>query len=219
MANKNYLDGRQPYARPQAMLWSDQPPAYDSNNYAFPPNYEYMSSLTGGLSIDDNTFIILSDHNRSPIQVSTKRIDQKVRTANGQMRTYFVADKQQVSLSWTQLPSRSFSGRPNFNQVTGSTVLDRTSPTSTGLPANQFTVDGGAGAAEMLMWHETHRGGFWVYMAYDNYAQPSSQNRYNDLDKYTQFYFMTITDFSYNIVKRGSNNFDLWDVSVTLEEV
>lgn len=219
MANATYLQNRRPYSRPQAVIWSDAPPSFDTNGFAFPPNAEYLSNTAGGQSINNSRFIILSDHNRSPIQVSNKRIDQKVRTANGQLRSYFIADKQTISLSWTMLPSRSFSSKPNFNQATGITTLDRQSTTSEGLPANQYTVDGGAGASEMLMWHDTHPGGFWVYLAYDNYAEPSANNNYGNLNKYTQFLFMTVTDFSYSVVKRGSNNFDMWDVSVTLEEV
>lgn len=210
MASKNYMLGRQPYSRPQGMLWSDQGPQIDEDGFAFPPNYEYLSSLAGGIDINDNTFIILSDHNRSPIQISTRRIDQKVRTANGAMRSYFVADKQQVSVSWTMLPSRSFGARPNFNQGTGLTTLNSDL---------KYTADGGAGAAELKMWNDTHRGGFWVYLAYDNYAEASSNNVYTNLNKYTDFYFMTITEFNFSVVKRGANNHDLWDVSVTLEEV
>jgi hypothetical protein len=178
-----------------------------------------LSNTTGGQSINDSTFIITSDHNRSPLQVTNKRIDQKVRTANGQLRSYFIADKQIITASWNMLPSRSFSSKPNFDQTTGITSLDRSSPTSEGTPANQYTVDGGAGAAEMLLWHETHPGGFWVYIAYDNYANSSANNNYGNLNKYTQFLFMTVTDFSYSVVKRGNGNFDMWDVAITLEEV
>ena len=219
MANSTYLQNRQPYGRPQAMLWSDQGPSFDEEGFAFPPNAEYLSNTAGGESINDSTFIITSDHNRSPLQITNKRIDQKVRTANGQLRSYFIADKQIITAAWTMLPSRSFSEKPNFNQGTGLTSLDRSSPTSTGLPANQYTVDGGAGAAEMLLWHETHPGGFWVYVAYDNYATAGANNNYSNLNKYTQFLFMTVTDFTYSVVKRGNGNFDMWDVAITLEEV
>lgn len=219
MANATYLRNRQPYSRPQAMIWSDQGPSFDNDGFAFPPNAEYLSNTAGGQSINDNNFIIISDHNRSPIQVTNKRIDQKVRTANGQLRSYFIADKQVLTASWSMLPSRSFSAKPNFNQGTGITTLDRLSPTASGLPATQYTVDGGAGASEMKMWHDTHPGGFWVYLAYDDYAQPSAVNDYGNLNKYTQFMFMTMTDFSYSVIKRGANNHDMWDVSLTLEEV
>lgn len=219
MANATYLQNRQQYSRPQAMLWSDEGPSFDDNGFAFPPNAEYLSDTTGGTSVNDNNFIIISDHNRSPIQVSTKRIDQKVRTANGQLRSYFIADKQVLTASWSLLPSRSFSSKPNFNQGTGLTTLDSGSPLADGTPATKYTVDGGAGASEMKLWHDIHQGGFWVYLAYDDYAEPSANNTYDNLDKYTQFLFMTITDFSYSVVKRGSGNFDMWDISITLEEV
>jgi hypothetical protein len=38
-------------------------------------------------------------------------------------------------------------------------------------------------------------------------------NRYNQI---VQVYF---SDFNYSVVKRGATNHDLWNISVTLEEV
>jgi hypothetical protein len=84
----------------------------------------------------------------------------------------------------------------------------------------QYTADGGAGGGEMLDWYENHTGPFWVLLSYDKYANFGSDNvARQKLGKYSQAIQMYISNFNYSIVKRGGNNFDMWDVSVTLEEV
>jgi hypothetical protein len=47
----------------------------------------------------------LSDHNRSPVQVSNNKIENSKRMANGLMRKYVVANKKSWSVSWSNLPS------------------------------------------------------------------------------------------------------------------
>jgi hypothetical protein len=166
-------------------------------------------------------FLILSDDNRSPIEFSQQRIENRRRTVNGRMRSYHIADKLQISVSWDMLPSRSFSNDPNFDVVTGK-------PTTTGysglkkvsVPGNylyQFTTDGGAGGAEILDWYENNKGSFWVYLSYDKYNNFST-NKYSHLAEYSQVLEMYIADFSYSVQKRGGTNFDFWNISVTLEE-
>jgi hypothetical protein len=84
----------------------------------------------------------------------------------------------------------------------------------------QYTADGGAGGGEMLDWYENHTGPFWVLLSYDKYANFGNDNAARQkLAKYSQAIQMYISNFNYSIVKRGGNNFDMWDVSVTLEEV
>ena len=83
----------------------------------------------------------------------------------------------------------------------------------------QYTTDGGAGGVEILDWYENHKGSFWVYLAYDKYSNfGKDEAAYAHLPQYNQLIEMSITDFSYNVNKRGNSNFDLWDISVTLEE-
>jgi hypothetical protein len=126
---------------------------------------------------------------------------------NGRMRSYHVADKKSLSCSWENLPSRSFGTKPNFDITTGLTTNE------------SFTVDGGAGGNELLHWYETHTGSFWVYLAYDKYTDfGNNQAAYNHITQYNEVIEMYISDFSYEIVKRGGSNFDMWNVSVTLEE-
>jgi hypothetical protein len=207
-----YFDGRQKYSRPQGMMWTESEDTYNA--------LTVPATVTG-----QSTILILSDHNRSPIDISKIRIETRDRMINGRMRSYHTADKMSISVSWEMLPSRSFAGDPLFSSSTGlpqNPFIDRvTNPKN---PANtaefQYTVDGGAGGVEILDWYENHTGPFWVYLAYDKYNNFEAQNnKYGYLDVYNEGVEMYIADFSYSIQKRGTNNFDYYNVSVTLEEV
>ena len=166
-----------------------------------PTGYEVYDSVAG-----DN-FLILSDHNRKGLDFKTTRIEKRERMINGRMRSYHVADKLTISTSWDNLPSRSFSTDPAYNPATGTT-----------LAGVQYTVDGGAGGADLLKWYEDHQGPFWVYLSYDN-PNNFATDRYNHLDQYSEVIQMYISDFNRTVEKRGGRNYDFWNVSVTLEEV
>lgn len=217
-----YLAGRKKYSRPQGMLWADNAGTLSTNeatgkSYYVPTGNEINAASGSG------DFLILSDDNRSPIEFSQQRIENRRRTVNGRMRSYHIADKLQIAISWDMLPSRSFSNDPNFNVATGK-------PTSSGylgvektsLPGNylyQYTTDGGAGGAEILDWYENNKGSFWVYLSYDKYPNFESRvDKYAHLAEYSQVIEMYIVDFNYSVQKRGGTNFDFWNISVTLEE-
>jgi hypothetical protein len=233
------MNGRKKWARPQAMVWCDDR-TVDVNGKLIPAGYELGSNTTGILPENlKQSFIILSDHNRSEIGITNQRIEQRQRMANGTMRSFFIADKLTIDTSWSMLPSRSFDLVPNFNQSTGKPAIDTTKlvdhdnnpatanklrPISASgskyVPDQQYTADGGAGGVDMLSWYESHTGPFWVLLSYDNYANFGSNNAARDkLAQYTEARQMYISNFNYSIVKRGGNNFDMWNVSVTLEEV
>jgi hypothetical protein len=159
--------------------------------------------------------MILSDHNRGELQFTPIRIEQRQRTINGRMRSYHIADKLNMSVSWTNLPSRSYSQDPAFNSAGTSAYKNST---------GEFTSDGGAGAVDLLEWYENHSGPFWMYLAYDKYTNfpvdgEITDASYNHLAQYNQIMQVYISDFNYSIVKRGGTNHDLWNISVTLEEV
>lgn len=216
MASNSYMSGRQKYSRPQAMLWSDTPGVLSEGKY-IPAAYEDQSDLAGISSTD--RFIILSDHNRQDINIQPQRIEQRTRMANGTMRSYHIADKLVLSTSWTMLPSRSFAGRPNFDQSTGVSDFSIASQ-SPNAAENQYTVDGGAGGNELLNWYQNHTGPFWVFLSYDKYINFGSDTAaYGNLAEYNQVIKMYISSFDYSIVKRGATNFDMWNINVTLEEV
>jgi hypothetical protein len=193
-----YIINRQKYTRPQAMIWGE------NNVINAAGNYE--------VGADNNlakTFLITSDHNRSEIGVSVERIEKRDRMVNGRMRSFHIADKQSITVSWDMLPSRRFSGDPNFNITTGKSPLTGTD--------EQYTVDGGAGGDDLLAWYETHTGPFWVYLSYD---KPSEFNldTYTHLNEFLPPIEMYFADFSYTVVQRGQGNHDFWNVSLTLEE-
>ena len=219
-----YLAGRKKYSRPQGMLWADNSGTLSTNeatgkSYYVPTGNEINAASGSG------DFLILSDDNRSPIEFSQQRIENRRRTVNGRMRSYHIADKLQISISWDMLPSRSFSNDPNFNINTGVasssgyTGIKKSVPDTAGNYLYQYTTDGGAGGAEILDWYENNKGSFWVYLSYDKYPNFESRaDKYAHLAEYSQVVEMYIADFNYSVQKRGATNFDFWNISVTLEE-
>jgi hypothetical protein len=195
MANSSYMAGRKTYARPQALLFSENPGTIVDGKY-----------VPDGNELSD--FIILSDHNRGSLDFGVQRIENRQRTVNGRMRSYWIADKRTLSVSWTMLPSRSFSTEPNFDPDIG---------LPTGIGAD-YTIDGGAGGAELLDWYENHNGTFYVFLAYDKLDVNNGDEQYAKLGQYAEVLEMYIADFSWNVQKRGGTNYDMWDVSISLEE-
>jgi hypothetical protein len=224
--NAGYISGRKQFVRPQALIWADVAPTVTNDGKLIPVGYEIGSDIDGITNANiNNKFIILSDHNRDSLSMSTERIEQRQRMANGTMRSYHIADKLSISISWSMLPSRGFEVVPNFNQNSGKpdilTPADKDEdPPYYAHKSQQYTADGGAGGGEMLDWYETHTGPFWVLLSYDKYSEFGDDNEAREhLSEYSQALQMYIADFNYSVVKRGATNFDMWDVSVTLEEV
>lgn len=191
-----FMDGRKKYTRPQAMLFSDNP-----------------GTIIDGLYVPDGVefenFIVLSDHNRGPISFKPERIENKVRTINGRMRSYHIADKLKISTDWKNLPSRSASSRLVIDQESG--------VTSIGANDLSYVVDNGAGATDLLEWYENHQGSFWVFLAYDKFTNFDLD--YDKLGQYNEIVEVFFEDFSYDVSKRGQSTHDFWDVSLSLEEV
>ena len=212
MATAAYITGRKRYQRPQAVLWSDNAGTLSEGLYV-PTGYEVGTDVpeeTDPNLIDQ--FLILSDHNRGEININSERLEQRQRTINGRMRSYHIADKLSFSWSWNLLPSRAFYQNAEFDPTTGK------SPYQNNL--QEFTADGGAGGVEILDWYQNHKGPFWMYLAYDKYSNFGDDNAaFGHLGQYNQIVQVYFADFNYSIVKRGGNNFDLWNISVTLEEV
>jgi hypothetical protein len=237
MASAEYIVGRKRYSRPQAMLWSDNPGTLTESGLYVPTGSEVGANPTNSTDID--AFLVLSDHGRGPISMVPERIEKRERMINGRMRSYHIADKLKIDLSWEMLPSRSYSGNPNF------AVSGLTSGTSTMKNTNgEYTVDGGAGGVELLDWYENHKGPFWVFLAYDKYNNFTTTNevsKYSHLLQYNQIVEVYFSKFDYSVVKRGqpfvsgydvdendetdyskpirSGGHDFWNVSVSLEEV
>ena len=217
MATAAYITGRKRYQRPQAVLWSDNP-GTKVNGFYVPDGYEVGADT--GSEVDTslfNEFLILSDDNRSAIDFKPVRIEKRERMINGRMRSYHIADKTQISVSWNMLPSRAYDSLADFNSSAEPDLSSRSN-------ALEFTTDGGAGGVELLNWYENHKGSFWVYLSYDKYTNfedidsTDVDDRFNNLNKYNEIVEVFFSDFNYSVVKRSGLNFDFWNVSVTLEE-
>ena len=210
MATSGYIAGRKRYQRPQGILWSNNAGTLTNGLYV-PTGYEVGADTD---ETDPNLldqFIILSDHNRSSIDFSSQRIEQRQRTINGKMRSYHIADKMNISFSWNMLPSRAYRYPADFDESGISPHKNQT---------DEYTADGGAGGVEILDWYENHTGPFWMYLAYDKYDNFGKDlAAYGHLAQYNQIIQVYFADFNYSVVKRGGNNFDMWNISVTLEEV
>jgi hypothetical protein len=183
------MRNRVKWSRPQGILFSDNPGTLQSNLY-IPTGNEWED------------FIILSDHNRSPISLSQQRIENRMRMINGNMRSYHTADKINLSTSWDRLPSRAFSEDPQIEDL--------------GIVTNQNavlnTADNGAGGSDLLNWYEEHPGPFYVYLSYDKSGSRS-------FNRYTQVLRMFFASFDHSVETRGKDNFDMWNISMSLEEV
>jgi hypothetical protein len=205
MAETSYLVGRKQYARPQGLLFADNPGSRTEEGFLIPDGFE-----KGVTDQAASNFLILSDNNRGPISMEKERIENRKRTINGSMRSYHVADKVTISTSWQLLPSRSFSTDPDFDETTGASNSQIV----------KHTTDGGAGGADILEWYESNKGSFWVYLAYDKYDEFSATaDKYSNLDKYAQSVEVFFSSFSYSVERRGATNFDFWNISLSLEEV
>jgi hypothetical protein len=231
MATSGYINGRKKYGqkegiitrgRPQAILWSDNPGTLVNGLYV-PTGQEIGADSTltaGGI----NQFLILSDHNRQEMSFEQERIEKRQRTINGRMRSYHVADKLTFSTSWNDLPSRSHNFSPEFD-ATGTKSSRQVVVTPTlSVPIEEYTVDGGAGGVELLDWYENHKGSFWMFLSYDKHNNFSATDvdpeaEYKHLTQYNQVIEVYFSNFNYSVVKRGASNHDLWNISVSLEEV
>jgi hypothetical protein len=213
MASAQYLIGRRRYKRAQGIIWSENP-GVNINGLQVPSGQEIgaHSSLTNG---GINKFLILSDHNRGEISFNNQRIEKRERTINGRMRSYHIADKLSMNVNWNNLPSNSYSTKADFSSTGVSPYKNTT---------EEFIADGGAGGVAILDWYENHQGPFWMFLSYDKYKNfkvdgelvSESFQRLREYNQIVQVYF---SDFNYSVVKRGENNHDLWNISVTLEEV
>jgi len=205
MATASYMSGRKKWGRPQALLWSENSGKLDNGLYV-PNGLEKGATATTDTLVDQ--FIVLSDHGRAPIDISTERIEKRERTVNGKSRSYHIADKNKFTVSWTGLPSRAYSDSPEFS-VNGK-------QTSSGIG---FTVDGGAGGVELLDWYENHKGSFWMFLSYDKYNTFGSDSEAKmHLQQYNDVVEVYISNFNYKVGKRGQTLHDFWDITVTLEE-
>lgn len=213
--DSTYMINRKRYARPQALLFSDNPGTVSGGMYI--PQGTEMSWSTG--EDFEYDFMVLTDNNRKDVGFGYERIEQRKRMVNGRTRSVHVADKTKIDVSWDMIPSRAFASAAAaqaFYQV-GSDRGNEDYTTVVGV--DRYTTDGGAGGADMLRWYKDHPGTFWVFLAYDNFHNfaQSSGGPWDKLARYNDVIEMYFSDFKHDIVKRGQR-FDFWNVSFSLEE-
>jgi hypothetical protein len=183
------LTGKNKFSLPQLIVFTDVEPVQDEDGYW----NIYDDELTN--------YLVLSDHNRSSLDVSKTRIEKRERMINGRMRSYHIADKDTLTVSWDMLPSRSY---------------ESYSDTARGL---MFTADSGAGGADLLDWYNNHEGMFYVLLAYDLVLSDSGTLVKTASQFYERMLPVMFSDFSYSVVKRGQTTHDFWNISLSLEEV
>jgi hypothetical protein len=148
----------------------------------------------GKWDFGSGTVLYLTDDNRESLQITPQRIESKRRMIDGTMRSVHIADKNEFSTSWTNLPSRKTRPTPS---------------TPDGL-SNKITSDSFGAGQDIKDWYDSNLSDFWVLLVFDanvTNAPASSAEKYN----------VFFDDFQYDIVKRGQFN-DLWDVSISLVE-
>ena len=200
MVSSAYLNSRKKWIRPQAVIFSN-------NSGGILDGVPQIS----GLERED--FIILSDHNRSEISFTTNRLENRKRMVNGHMRSYHIADKLKVSTNWNLLPSRAFNKDPDFSENGNPTAINTINN-----PLTEYTADGGAGGSDLLNWYNNNPGSFYMFISYDKNSKLNDVP-YQNLATYSEVIEVYFSSFTYNVVKRGATNHDLWDISISLEEV
>lgn len=221
MSTVQYMFGRKKYQRPQAMLWANNPGQVVEDEDPESPTFGEIFYFPMGAEINSfgydedspHEFLILSDDNRQPLSIMPNRIETRERMANGRMRSYHIADKLNINTSWDMLPSRSYAFNPDFN-VEGKSPYQKNN-------SLEFTTDGGAGGVELLDWYNKYTGSFWVYLSYDKYTNfggSGDDDRFSNLNKYSQVLEVFFDSFDYSVERRGGSNYDFWNISVSLEE-
>lgn len=137
----------------------------------------------------------ITDHGRAPLSESYEVIERKSRMADGTLRKYVVAKKRNWSTSWSTLPSRNGVGGMN-------------------------TVDGGWSGKQMEDYYNTQDGSFLMLLRNGSAInQPMPAVSATLPFENNNFYMARVmfSDFTKDVTHRGPT--DIWEVSVTLEEV
>ena len=218
-ALSSYLTNRKKWGKPQAMIWSRTPGEVVKDSG---PGV----GLVGPKGVEGTDFIVISDHNRSPISMDMQRIESRSRMVSGNMRSYYTDDKVTINTSWNLLPSRAYQTSMELDE--NAQPMSERSPYSQSpydaLPPNsEYTADGGAGGTDMLDWYYNTIGPMWVFLAYDRFDNTAgalngdgTSNQFNLNANYTDRKKMFFSAFNYSVEKRGL--YDMWNISVSLEE-
>lgn len=144
-------------------------------------------SIDGG-----TTWIKVTDHGRSGLDISIEPIETKQRMVNGTMRKYTVAKKRTFSWSWENLPDKNVS----------------------------FLANGTTHGDWLEAFYNATDGAFLMRLRSGSDQGASSLTRNGtpkDADN-TRIFTVMFSEFNKEVVKRGVA-FDLLNVSMAVEEV
>lgn len=138
------------------------------------------------------TWTKVTDHGRSSLSVSIERIETEQRMVNGTKRRYVVAKKRTFSCDWENLPDKNVS----------------------------FLANGTTYGKWLESFYNTTDGAFLMRLRSGSDSEATSLTRVDNvaLDDYGRIFTVMATDYTKDIIKRGST-FDMWNISMTLEEV
>lgn len=139
-----------------------------------------------------NTWIKVTDHGRASLDISTERIGTDQRMVGGTMRRYVVAKKKTFSLDWENLPDKNVT----------------------------FLANGTTYGKWLEQFYMNTDGPFLMRLREGADTEKTTLTRADNvtLDDYGRIFTVMIGDFSKEITMRNPN-FDLWNVTMTLEEV
>lgn len=102
-------------------------------------NYQIAQGVQ--VSIDNNNWYALTDHNRQPINITYNLIEQSDRMANGTMRKYVIARKFVHKIEWKDVPTLdSYLVDYNGGASTVTTTNNATTQTNTQANTNSIYV-------------------------------------------------------------------------------
>lgn len=144
---------------------------------------------------DGSAWVKISDHGRSPLSIAVERIENKQRMADGTLRRHVVAKKRTFSCSWDNLPDKATDFLANGQP--GEWMEEFHNETD---GAFRMRLRAGSDEAVALAEALTRTGGDPLLA-----------------DNEREFTVM-FSDYSKEVVRRGKT-FDMWSLSVVLEEV
>ena len=134
----------------------------------------------------------VTDHNRSELSISVEPIETKQRMVSGTMRKYTVIKKRTFSWSWSDLPDKNVTFLANG--TTYGNWLEEFYNVTDGV----FLMRLRSGSDEPLT----------------TLARAGTDDNADN----TRIFKVMFSEYSKDVVKRGKT-FDLWNMSMTLEEV
>lgn len=151
--------------------------------------------------VEGRDFIVVTDHDRSSINMAPQRLESRNRMLSGTSRSYWTADKWRYSASWTMLPSRIASEPVVFDRLTGQRVSGGCS----------YVVDDASAALDLIDWYNAHPHPFYMYLSYDLGSLSDTLGTYAD-ERLVYF-----ESFGADLKKRGI--YDFYDIEMSVEEV